>query len=183
MKEEWKPMYGHEKEYECSSFGSIRSLPRVIIRKNGRQHTIRPKILRPATDVNGYKRIAISSNKRLITKKVHREILKAFNPIENMDKLECDHLSGDKSDNSLANLEWVTKSENIKRSFKNGLQDNFLAGAKRHNRSLRKLDKKKIQLMINEYNSSKTSYQKIADKYGVSKKTAMQAMKGQTYRD
>lgn len=56
------------------------------------------------------------------TYRVHRLVLMAFNPCENMDKLEVNHIDGDKTNNALSNLEWCTSSENQKHAFATGLQ-------------------------------------------------------------
>jgi hypothetical protein len=45
----------------------------------------------------------------------HREMLKAFRPVDNMDNLEADHINGDCLDNHLDNLQWLTKEENLKK--------------------------------------------------------------------
>ena len=44
---------------------------------------------------------------------VHRVVLKTFNPIENMDNLEVNHKDEIKTNNCLANLEWMTHLENV----------------------------------------------------------------------
>lgn len=53
---------------------------------------------------------------------VHRLVLSTFNPIENMENYDVNHKNGNKLDNRLENLEWCTRSENIKHSYGNGLQ-------------------------------------------------------------
>lgn len=55
------------------------------------------------------------------TFRVHRLVMMAFNPVENMDELEVNHLDGNKKNNKLENLEWCTASENQKHAFKTGL--------------------------------------------------------------
>lgn len=56
------------------------------------------------------------------TFRVHRLVMMAFNPVENMDELEVNHLDGNKKNNKLENLEWCTASENQKHAFRTGLQ-------------------------------------------------------------
>ena len=55
------------------------------------------------------------------TFRVHRLVMMAFNPVENMDELEVNHIDGNKKNNKLENLEWRTASENQIHAFKTGL--------------------------------------------------------------
>lgn len=45
-----------------------------------------------------------------------------FNPVENMENLEVNHINGNKSDNSLKNLEWCFGSFNVRHSLQTGLK-------------------------------------------------------------
>lgn len=56
------------------------------------------------------------------TYRVHRLVMMAFKPVENMDNLEVNHIDGDKTNNCLSNLEWCTSSENQKHACNTGLQ-------------------------------------------------------------
>ena len=51
-------------------------------------------------------------------KNVHRLVMLTFKPIPNAEVLTIDHLNHNKRDNSIYNLEWVTKKENLKRAKK-----------------------------------------------------------------
>ena len=53
---------------------------------------------------------------------VHRLVMKAFKPCENMDNLQVNHIDGDKTNNRLDNLEWSTALENMQHSYKMKLQ-------------------------------------------------------------
>lgn len=56
------------------------------------------------------------------TYRVHRLVMMAFKSIKDMDKLEVNHIDGDKKNNALSNLEWCSSSENQKHAFQTGLQ-------------------------------------------------------------
>lgn len=71
---------------------------------------------RQYTSDRGYKRISIGGK----TTGVHRIVAAAFIP--NPEGLrEVNHLDGDKTNNSVSNLEWCTRSQNIKHAFATGL--------------------------------------------------------------
>ena len=53
---------------------------------------------------------------------VHRLVMKAFKPCDNMDDLQINHIDGNKLNNNIENLEWSTALENMRHSFKNNLQ-------------------------------------------------------------
>lgn len=61
---------------------------------------------------NGYCRV----NTRYGLKSVHRLVMLTFKPIPNAESLTVDHLNHNKRDNSLNNLEWVTREENARRA-------------------------------------------------------------------
>ena len=64
----------------------------------------------------GYPIIAITVSGKRITKAVHRLVAEAFIPkIKN--KIEVDHRDGDKLNNHVSNLRWVTRGENIKHAY------------------------------------------------------------------
>lgn len=180
--ETWNDMHENEDFYEVSSAGRIRSKDRMIIRRNGRHHTVRSKILSPSKDAKGYLRTMVSTSSGHKTIKVHREVLKAFDPIDHHASMECNHKNGNKEDNNILNLEWMTRAENIAHSFDTGLQDNFKRASAKRCYSLRKLNYDQYQSMFIDRNDG-FSFDKLANKYGMDKKTIQQAIKGNTYRD
>ena len=55
---------------------------------------------------------------------VHRLVMLTFKPIPNAESLTVDHLNHNKRDNSIYNLEWVTKEENEKRANLDYIKNN-----------------------------------------------------------
>ena len=71
-------------------------------------------------DNRGYLNIRLSKNNIRKTYSVHRLVAEAF--ISNLEaKGEVNHIDGNKQNNNINNLEWVTSSENQLHAYKNGL--------------------------------------------------------------
>lgn len=80
------------------------------------------KIKALISDAKGYQRVGLC-NKYLKTHKVHR--LVAINFIPNPDnKPQVNHKDGNKKNNKVENLEWVTNAENSSHAYKTGLKGN-----------------------------------------------------------
>ena len=61
---------------------------------------------------------------------VHRLILENFNPVEGMENLQVNHIDGNKENNKLENLEWITCKENIQHAIDNNLRAKINGAAK-----------------------------------------------------
>lgn len=81
------------------------------------------KFLSTHLDKNGYVKVRlVSPNSKRHTYSIHRLVMENFSPVENMENLQINHMDGNKKNNNLSNLEWVTPHENIKHAFKIGLK-------------------------------------------------------------
>ena len=116
LEEKWKPVKGYETEYEVSNLGNIRGKER----KNTVGRKIAQRILKLRNDKDGYKDVALYKDKKMKRHKVHRLVAIAFIPNPE-NKKEVNHINGDKSDNKVCNLEWVTSKENTTHAIKEGL--------------------------------------------------------------
>ena len=118
MSEIWLPIEGYENLYEISNLGRVRSLERTVIKKNGVRRKVSGKILKPRTNNSGYLMVRLYKNGIWRDFLLHRIVSTAFIP--NPDKkLQVNHLSEDKTNNSVENLEWCTAKENNNYGTKN----------------------------------------------------------------
>ena len=104
--EEWKDIPWYEWRYQASTLGRIKSMPRktgFVYRKE--------KILKVSPKNNGYYRVCLDYK----TKHLHRIILLTFVWDSN---LQVNHIDGNKANNKLDNLEYVTQSENMLHSIR-----------------------------------------------------------------
>lgn len=101
--EQWRIIQGFE-NYAVSSHGE------VMNKKTG-------KLLRPNTDQKGYLEVWLSSNGKRKKFSVHRLVALSFLTNEK-GKPQVNHIDGNKSNNDVSNLEFVTNSENILHSFR-----------------------------------------------------------------
>ena len=82
-------------------------------------------------DKNGYIKVQMrSTDNKSHRYSVHRLVLENFNPVPNMDKLQVNHKDGNKRNNSLSNLEWVTCKQNIEHAIENNLRAKVNGAAK-----------------------------------------------------
>lgn len=101
----WREVVDNE-NYMVSNTGRIR-------RKNSDSD-------RATYDKDGYLSVDLYKDGQRSKKRVNRIVAEAFIPNPD-DKPEVDHLDGNKKNNSVENLEWVTKKENCRRAWNNGL--------------------------------------------------------------
>lgn len=121
MTEIWKKIEGTHGMMEVSSLGRIRSLLRID-----------KTVLKYQHDSKGYQRVRVTIQREKMTFKVHREVAKAFIPNPD-NKPQVNHIDGNKDNNAVDNLEWVTNQENARHALNTGLFETVVAGAKRSN--------------------------------------------------
>lgn len=118
--EVWKDIENYENLYQVSSYGNIKSKDRIVKCWNNKTRTIKGKIIKPMLLRDGYLYVHLYKNAIRKDYAVHRIVAKMF--INNYEqKEEINHKDGNKQNNSVENLEWVTPSENILHAYRTGL--------------------------------------------------------------
>lgn len=103
--------------------GDIYSPEKKVIssRKNtSYEKVLSKKKLSPWMSANGYKVVSQKNNKKRIKMFVHRLIALAF-VSGYQDKFTVNHINGNKLDNRIENLEWVSLSQNSIHQWETGL--------------------------------------------------------------
>ena len=175
--EVWKDVAGYEGVYQVSNLGRVRSVDRLVQYSDGRKYTYKGKMIKLAENKNrgGYLYVRLSHNQRKVLKSLHRLVAETF--IENSgNKPEVNHIDGDKGNNKVSNLEWVTSKENSEHAVKNGLipsgQDSYQAAFSNNQvRDMRKQYKGGFRLTD------------LAEKFGVNPSTMHSILNYRTYKN
>jgi plasmid maintenance system antidote protein VapI len=150
MQPKFKDIAGLEGRYAASSDGRIWSYKSE-------------RFLKPAKIGRGYDAVSlpVGPEGKQIRQYVHRLVARAFLP--NLEgKAEVNHINGVKTDNRAANLEWVTRRENIAHAVSTGLskvmgEDNPMA----------KLDEMRVAEIRERYFNGPETQDELGVAFGV----------------
>ena len=117
----WKPIKDYEGLYEVSNLGRVRRLGRWIERPNPNnpnyiwRYFHKGHIMNQHVFANGYLHVSLhkTGERGSHTNLVHRLVAMAFIP-GYKEGLEVNHKDCNKKNNVVENLEWVTRSENLR---------------------------------------------------------------------
>lgn len=113
----------------------------------------------------GYLRVGLMAGNKRKFFMVHRLVMETFNPIKNSLELQVNHKDGNKTNNSLSNLEWCTRMENMAHAKENKLM-NPPKGEKVKGSIL---NEKQVLEICELLKSGENTLSQIGDKYGVTK--------------
>lgn len=109
--EEWRDIKGYEGIYQISDCGRVKSLGRMVHMHNGFRYT-KERFLRVKKKKSGYLFYCLYPGDRTVKyEHAHRLVAQAFIP-NPLHKRDVNHIDGNKLNNCVDNLEWVTRSEN-----------------------------------------------------------------------
>lgn len=113
----WKEIYGFEDYLIDNETQEIKSKDRYkkIIRDGKEYTTFYPeKTIKTYINPSGYLTTRLRYDVgKVKTVFVHVLMMRTFNPVPNMEKLEVNHIDHNKLNNNLDNLEWCTHKENV----------------------------------------------------------------------
>lgn len=156
--ENYKKVIGFA-NYEVSNLGNVRNIKTS-------------KILKPCKFKNtDYYYLDLCTFGKKSRYLLHRLVISTFTDNCNLE-LQVNHINGDKSDNSLENLEWCNRSENQKHSILIGLR--HTRGEKN---SQSKLSEKNVLGIFND----KRIYKEISKEYDISIPTISDIKRGYSW--
>ncbi|WP_052672117.1 NUMOD4 domain-containing protein [Prevotella intermedia] len=113
MIEKFKPVQGYAGIYEISNMGRVKSLSRIIERKDGNTRVTEDRIILPFLTKCGYHQIVLYKDGVRKKHYMHRLVANAF--IENPNKLPIiNHKDENKLNNRVDNLEWCSAYYNLR---------------------------------------------------------------------
>lgn len=122
--EKWITLKGYDNFYEISNYGEIKSINRFVRSSTGRKRFVMGRMIKQKHNKDGYQFVTLSKNGQLQNHYVHRLVAETFIP-NPANKPQVNHIDGNKTNNFINNLEWVSVSENAKHAYKNGLSSNI----------------------------------------------------------
>lgn len=153
VEEFWKPIPSFPR-WDASNLGNIRN------HKRG-------NILKPHLDKDGYEIVSLGNTNNL---SVHRLVAETF--LERTEgRNQVNHINAVKADNSIYNLEWCTRSENIRHAIEHGLQHpiDHLEGCAERNRK---------KVMIDETGEVFDSVRDLASYFRISSTNVSRVLSG-----
>jgi predicted RNA binding protein YcfA (HicA-like mRNA interferase family) len=157
--EKWRDIKQFE-GYEVSNLGRVRGKDRLVKRKTG-YCFIKGRELKQVFNKKGYPEVRFRK-KGSHTRSVHRLVADAF-ILNCNNKLQVNHIDGNKLNNRIDNLEWVSNSENQLHAYRLGLQPSR-AGEK--NNKAKITDSQVTQIKLS-YNLGKSIFE-VSKETGIS---------------
>lgn len=164
----WKDIEGFEGIYQISTKGRLKSFKAV---KDG-------QVLSNKNSKGDYLSVVLQYKGIKKHARIHRLVAEAFIPNPD-NKPEVNHIDGNKQNNCVENLEWVTRLENARHAIKSN--PNIIRGINRYNKFIRPKTIQQLSLdgiLLMEFPNSKEA-EKIT---GVCHRNILQVASGDEYK-
>lgn len=177
---EWRPVKNYEGIYEINNLGVVKSLSRKKYcgHKNSKPQLTKEKYLKNKIDRLGYVRVKLSKDGKSSLKYVHRILALSF--IDNpKNKKEINHIDGNKQNNNLNNLEWTTRSKNMKHAFELGLHK----AKKGEENNKAKLTKNEVKEIRRLYKKGEYTQTRLGEMFDVSSANINEIVNNKTWKE
>lgn len=158
MTEQWRDVPGYEGHYQVSNHGRVKSL------KFGKE-----RIMVGGLNSRGYITVSLRLDGGVSTKTIHSLVAAAFLG-KRPENADVNHMSGDKTDNRIQNLEYVSHYDNSHHAIET------------LNR-LRGTDREIVKRIIHLLNTTAYSQTKIAELSQTSQRVVCHIMHGKTWAE
>jgi hypothetical protein len=165
-----KYIKGYEGLYKITTNGVVYLDERV-----GYRGKIIPRKIKSQRLVRNYYAVTLIKNNKPLTKKIHRLVAETYIPNPD-NKPFVNHKDGNKLNNNVHNLEWVTPLENVKHAWENGLVD--YKGEKVYTAKLTSKDVILIRTNCKSY-EDKIAFSKI---YNINLSTINRLLRNETWK-
>lgn len=167
--ERWKDVADYEGIYQVSDQGRVRRIKPA-------SGTHIDKVLSPYENNYGYLMVSLYREGERALLQVHRLVAEVFLGSQPSPDHEVNHKNGDKTDNRVENLEWVTHAENQKHALKHGLMQ---SGEECHRSRLTSREVKKIRRL---YDTGRHTQQELGERFGTTRANVSLIVRGRTWQ-
>jgi hypothetical protein len=172
----WKPVVGYEGLYEVSDDGVVRSLAFEIKKKVKGVAKIREAVeLKQQIHRKGYAKVRLYKQTDWKQFFVHRLVAMMFIPNEN-NLTQVNHKDGNKLNNCVSNLEWISNTENMRHAYRTGIKVNPCGASA----SRAKLSEDSVMLAVKLRREGKT-YREVARIVGCKLETVQRICSGSAW--
>lgn len=168
INEEWRDIQGYEGVYQVNPIGQVKRI-------GGGSGAVRGLVLKDFDNGHGYRYISLSKDGKGRNYYIHVLLATAFIPNPER-KPQINHRNGQKSDNRLENLEWVTLSEQMIHAYGTGLAP---SGEYNH---MAKLTEYEVGV-IRRLHMAGVARPVIASSFGISKATVHRIVHRELWRN
>lgn len=165
-REVWRWVVGYENRYMVSNAGNVMTVPKKTHAEGF--------LLTKSMGANGYQNVHLRKDGVDKRVSVHRLVAIAFIPNPNS-LPEINHIDGDKTNNSVENLEWCTRSDNKKHSIR-------VLGNPKPPRPSQAFHQNLTFEQAQRIRKDSRSQREIAEDYGVSQGSISLIKRGITYK-
>lgn len=173
-----KDIAGFE-NYTITNTGEIYLKPYELIDSKGIKRHYNGHIVKQAVNSSNYKKVTLRKDGVSYNKYVHRLLAENFIPNPN-NLPDVNHKDGNKWNNNLSNLEWVTEQENTKHAHANGLAHISHYNRFRVGQTARRFDYIEVQEILQKVAEGYTQ-KEVADMFHCYDSTINNIVNGKLY--